>query len=274
MDTVSLFEFDDGAAWIPDLLGNLGPHLPGDVAAQLRSSQIDDPSSAGQALRALAGADRLFAQTRAWLLERDVAAYHGSRLDEEQRRSVARDGLRLLVPEEREDAIRSFLSSHPQWSEVEHRLPEAIASLSGHRAGRRAGQVHAAISRSGLVNGCNHYLVEGSEFDHHVAHYLLGEAVCHDQNKARGEAILYRVRLDGAAALEAANPFGLSDEPNLVREMLDSLAWCLATGDSDTAAQEVDCCLILYRAVPPADILGSERIADEILWENYDNRAR
>lgn len=34
--------------------------------------------------------------------------------------------------------------------------------------------VYGLLSRSGLVRGCNHYLVEGSEFDHHVANYLFG----------------------------------------------------------------------------------------------------
>ena len=106
-----------------------------------------------------------------------------------------------------------------------------------------------------------------------MAHHLLGEE-CHDENRLRGEAILYRVRLDGSAALAGANPFGDLAHPNLLRELLQSVAWFMATGDHDTSALELDCGMILYSGVPPEDIIEEVVVPDHELWEHYDHRNR
>lgn len=92
--------------------------------------------------------------------------------------------------------------------------------------------------------------MEGSEFDHHVASSLFCDE-CHDLNRARGRGLIYRVRVDGAPAFAAANPFGKIAEPNLVSEFVQSLAWSLATGREDTEALELDCGRFSTKAFHP-----------------------
>ena len=269
----TLFEFDDGASWLPILAASLGALLPRNARDLISSTQPDGPWSASETLSKAVDIDAVYEAMRRWVSERDVAAYHGTRLNPVQRGSVARNGLRRLVPADRSTAIEAFLGEHPRWDEIRHRVPEALAFMERGGAGNRAGQVHLTLSREGLVKGFNHYLVEGSEFDHHVANYLLGEE-CHEQNRRRGEAILYRVRLSGEEALAAANLFGEMKHPNLLREVFQSVSWFLSTGDTETSALELDCGMILYRDVEPADIIETITIPDSELWEHYDHRLR
>jgi hypothetical protein len=151
-------------------------------------------------------------------------------------------------------------------------LPEAIAFVR-RNSGSREGQVHLTLSRAGLLRRFNHYLVEGSEVDHHVANYLLGDEA-RDHYPHRGRAMLYRVRLPGREALAAANPHGEFQVPNLIDEVVQALAWTMAMGHQDTAQLEMDCGLILYERLPPDRIIEAKEVADDALWPHYDMRAR
>ncbi len=57
------------------------------------------------------------------------------------------------------------------------------------------------------MRGFNHFLAQGSEFDWHVAHDLLG-----DEGQALvatdGDIILTKARVPGDIALAACNPLG------------------------------------------------------------------
>lgn len=267
-----ILEFDDGPQWLPSLVAQFGDLLPADAGEQLRKANPEGPISARFALYELADKRRLWEATRTWLLAREVFAYHGTRINEAQHRSIQRDGLRPLVAAERVPAIAAFLGEHRLWPEIGGRVAEAIEFVSS-RAGNREGMVYGLFSRSGLVRGCNHYLVEGSEFDHHVANYLLGD-ICHDENRRRGRGTLVQFRLTGAEAVDAANPRGeIGDEPNLLAELIGAVAWWLVTGDDDTAAQEEGCGLMRYEAIPPDRISAFIDVPDEELWPHYDNRA-
>jgi hypothetical protein len=268
-----VLEFDEGHQWLPSLVADLRHLLPADAGERLRKADPEGPCSARFALYGIANKHRLLEATREWLLARDVFAYHGTRINEAQRRSIEREGLRPLVAADRAPAIEAFLRDHPRWLEVSGRVAEAIEFVC-RRAGNREGMVYGLFSRSGLVRGCNHYLVEGSEFDHHVAAYLLDD-ICHDENRRRGQGTLVQFRLSGAEAITAANPRGeIGEEPNLLAELIGSIAWWLATGDDDTAAQEEGCGLMRYEAISPARITAFIIIPDEELWPHYDNRMR
>ncbi|QJU58378.1 hypothetical protein HL653_11880 [Sphingomonas sp. AP4-R1] len=250
----------------------LGDLLPVDAGEQLRDADPESPVSARFALYQIADKRRLWEAARTWLLVRDVFAYHGTRINDAQRRSIEREGLRPLIAVERVAAIEAFLGEHPRWPEIGGRVAEAIEFVCS-RAGNREGMVYGLFSRSGLVRGCNHYLVEGSEFDHHVANYLLNE-ICHDENRRRGQGTLLQFRLTGEEAIAAANPRGeIGDEPNLLAELIGAVAWWLTTGDDDTAAQEEGCGLMRYDAISPDRITAFITVPDEELWPHYDNRA-
>jgi len=268
-----VLEYDDGPRWLPSLVAHLEQLLPEDARERLRATEPEGSCSARFALYAIVDKHQLLKATREWLLERDVFAYHGTRINEAQRRSIELQGLRPLVAADRVGAIETFLRDHPRWAEVSGRLSEAIAFVQ-RQAGRREGMVYGLFSRTGLVRGCNHYLVEGSEFDHHVAAYLL-EGICHEENRRRGQGTLVQFRLTGAEAIAAANPRGeFSEEPNLLAELVGAVAWWLATGDDDTAAQEEGCGLMRYEAISPSLITAFITVSDEELWPHYDNRMR
>jgi hypothetical protein len=267
-------EFDNGAAWLPGLAAHLGNILPQYVGETIAGTQPAGPNDASIALYELVDKHALIEGVRAWITDQDVLVYHGTRINEAQRSSILREGLKLMSTADRIPAIEAFLGDHPRWPEIAHRVPEAIAFV-GRSGGVREGMVFALLSRSGLVRGCNHYLVEGSEFDHHVANYLLDSEICHEQNRRRGIGSLVQIRLRGEAALRAANPHGeLGDQPNLIGELIEALAWWLATGDSDTEAFEEGAALVFHDPIPPLQITAIIQVSDEELWEHYDNRMR
>lgn len=268
-----VLDFDSGADWLPSLHAHLVPVLPGDFAERIASITPEGPVDIRIALTDLADKPAVIEAVRTWISARDVLIYHGTRINEAQRASILRDGLLPLAPSERAHAIADFLGQHQRWPEIEARVPEAIDWVCRH-SGSRDGKVYGLLSRSGLVRGCNHYLVEGSEFDHHVANHLLGEE-CHDENRRRGVGSVVQFRVSGIAALAAANPHGeMGDTPNLIAELVGALGWWLVTGDNDTKALEEGCGVVFYKAIPPDTIESIITISDDELWEHYDHRLR
>lgn len=265
-------EFDEGAVWLPSFRAHLGDFLPPGIDQKLIEAEPEGPWSARDALGKAVDLHELYQLTRSWIEARPVIAYHGSRLNADQVASVAREGLRPLVTEDRIAALTAWLGTHPRWPEFESRLPEAIAFVR-RNSGTREGQVHLTLSRAGLLLRFNHYLVEGSEFDHHVANYLLGDEA-RDYHRHRGRAMLYRVRLSGREALAAANPHGEFQVPNLIDEVVQGLAWTMAMGHQNAAQLEMDCGFILYEGLAPDRIIEAVEVADEALWPHYDMRAR
>jgi hypothetical protein len=265
-------DYDHGALWLPSLHAHLAGFLPASVEQRLKEAEPEGPWSARDALGKAVDLDDLYRRTRTWIEARGVIAYHGTRLSENQVEAVAREGLRPLVMEDRTAALTAWLDSHPRWPEIEGRLPEAIAFVR-RNSGSREGQVHLTLSRAGLLFRFNHYLVEGSEFDHHVANFLLGDDA-RNWYRHRGRAMLYRVRLTGREALAAANPHGEFQVPNLIDEVVLGLAWSMAMSDQDTAKLEIDCGMMLLEGLPSDRIIEAIEVPDEVLWPHYDMRAR
>jgi hypothetical protein len=271
--TITALDFDAGTTWIPQLRAGLSHLLPDDVDSRLIRAKPEGPWTAQTALCRHVDPAALVAAVRHWLIDQDVLLFHGTRVSEKQLASIRSDGLKLLIAADRFAAISEFLDGHRRWREIAPRLEEAIGYVAS-RSGGRVGRVHAGLSRSGMLRACNHYLVEGSEFDHHVAKFLLGEE-CHEQNRARGRAALVQFRISGAAALAAANPFGeLGEVPNLVREVIGAMAYAIATRDNDTERLEADCAFVFETNIPSQAIQSIETISDDSLWRFYDNRLR
>jgi hypothetical protein len=197
-----------------------------------------------------------------WLEAQTVAAYHGSRLDDADITSISQRGLAVLSAESRRQCLRKKLSNHPLWSE--DKLDAVLQQLGpGGWAGRREGQVHATISRVGLMNGFKHYLTHGSEFDQHVVSLLFG-AKDTEILRRYGMPILVRLAIPGEQAFAAANPYGVSQEngPNLVREIVQVWTCWLADPTFLVAKLEYDCGLIFFSDLPPAWIWSADRIED------------
>ena len=129
------------------------------------------------------------------------------------------------------------------------------------KAGRREGQVHLTVSRSGLVNSFNHYLTHGSEFDQRVAQDLLGSDGT-ELLRRDGRARVLRLAVPGNAALDATNRFFTVEErlargevPNLVREFLTAWSYGLAHPEFNCATLKLDCGMVFYSTVPPSWIV-------------------
>lgn len=271
MSSEPALDFDQGAAWLPSLHQQIAGLLPADFPDRLERLAPEGPFAIQAALPQLFGDGAVFAAVREWITKRNVVVYHGTRISERQRSSILRDGLRPLVAADRIDNVAELLGEHPRWAELEPRVPDAIEWVR-RNAGSREGMVYGSLSRAGMLRTCNHYLVEGSEFDGHVVARLLGDGI-HQPHPRPGIGSLVVFRADGAAAIDAADPRA---DPgcgtSLIEEVTAAVGWWLAAGDDDTAAFDVDCALLFHGAIPAKRIEAIIPVLDAELWEYYDRR--
>jgi hypothetical protein len=117
--------------------------------------------------------------------------------------------------------------------------------------GHQQGQAHLTLSRRGLVRGFNHYLVEGSEFDGHIALMVLGRDG-RDFISQQGVATVFRLRVPGGRAMQATNPFGghSSEPPNPLNHVIGAWAYHLSHPDFSSASLELDCGLMFWEDLP------------------------
>ncbi|MHB1021893.1 MAG: hypothetical protein ACYC46_11185 [Acidobacteriaceae bacterium] len=258
-----MFDFDDIHLWGPKLFVHI--------------SSMVSLTSAGSIIRArkpefLEDAAEIFfsdvyqekarftASVLAWIKTQTVAAYHGSRLDAADIDGVRQNGLIVLSAERRREYLRKKLSTDSRW--CEDKFNAVMKKLDdGQFWGKREGQVHATISRGGLVNGFNHYLKYGSEFDQCVVSLLFGDTG--KELLARyGIPVLVRLAIPGEKALAAANPYILDPDgcPNLVREVIRVWTYWLANSTLEVANLKYDCGLIFNHDVLPEWISSVDKI--------------
>ena len=202
------FDFDDVQHWGPMLATYLSATFPltsaGDAIRDENPEFVEDASEIF--FRVFCPDKAAFnAAVSGWIKEQTVAAYHGSRLEPPDIAAIIENGLRTLSAEHRRQGLRKKLSFHPQWSEAS--LDASLEKVGpGRFAGNREGQVHATISRGGLVKGFPHYLTHGSEFDQQVAKLLFGERGMELLSRF-GTPVLVKVAVPGEEALAAARQF-------------------------------------------------------------------
>ena len=101
-------EFDNGAAWLPSLAAHHGDMLPQCVGEAIAGTQPAGPNDARIALYELVDKHALIEGVRAWITDQDVLVYHGTRINETQRSSILREGLKLMSTADRIPAIEVF----------------------------------------------------------------------------------------------------------------------------------------------------------------------
>ena len=263
-----LLDFDDNRAWGPRLTAALGGLVTDRVLEEVLTASPQCIEDACELLFSCADRARIVGATLAWIRSTSIAGYHGGRLNRSEVESIRARGLLPLEAEARRARLTKALSPHPRWGQVAHRLDAALRDHGpGERAGRREGQVHLTLSRCGLVNGFNHYLTHGSEFDQHVAHALLG-ADGAELLTADGRATVIQVAVPGDAALNAVNRYFTVDErlargeiPGLVDEFLKAWSYGLAHPDFDCGTLQVDCGLVFRSTIPPAWIVDIDTVS-------------
>jgi len=265
------FDFDQIEEWGPRLGVALTPHLPPDIEGRIAGASPEHTWDARDLILSLAMSreDLLEAGTE-WIRSQHVIAYHGSRLTPSEVGSVKVLGIRTLRMSERAERLRPIFSLHPNWPALESGLAPAIAKMATGEQSTREGQVHLTLSRCGLLHSFNHYLVEGSEFDGHVALMVLGRGG-RDFISQHGVATVFRLRVPGDRAMQAMNPFGMfsSEPPNPLNQVIGTWAYWMSRPGFSSASLELDCGLMFWEDLPVEWIVGSESVDDATLRQTY-----
>ena len=264
----TLLDFDDNYTWGPELTAAVGEPLMRRIAEKLVTASPEYVEDACDLLLSYADRARIIDATLTWIGSSAVAGYHGCRLNQSELESVRARGLLPLEANARRARLSRALSSHPRWDHVADRLDAALQEYGpGGRAGCREGQVHLTLSRCGLVNGFNHYLTHGSEFDQRVAYHLLGSDGAELLRKD-GWATVIQVAVPGEIALNAVNRYFTVDErlargevPGLVDEFLKAWSYGLAHPGFDSGTLGVDCGLVFRSTVSPAWIVDIDTLS-------------
>jgi hypothetical protein len=259
-----VFDFDAVEVWGPRLQWELVHLLPPNTASKIASTKHEFVEDAHDQLLEIFGPGlaELFDRITEWLQRQSVAAYHGSRLTAQEVAGIKREGLKPLCGRHRISRLVAMLSAHPDWDGVEPKLEAAVDAFGRDGVqtgyGKREGQVHATLSRAGLVHSFNHYLYEGSEFDTNVARYLLKESGI-SLVTAFGQPHVFHLHVPGRIAVEANNPYQLGEAP-MLREIMKAWAWWLANKVHSSASLRIDCGLRFESDIPPAWIAEIEKL--------------
>lgn len=158
-----MIDFDGIDDWMSDLSAALAPHLPASVGQRLLATAPEFIEDALNVVFELVDRDVVIDATLEWLRSKTLLGYHGTRLTDTEATTVRDQGLVPLKATSRRVRLVRALSGHPRWSDVAEHLDNAICVHGeGCKAGRREDQVHLTLSRSGLVQGFNHYLTHGA----------------------------------------------------------------------------------------------------------------
>ena len=118
-----------------------------------------------------------------------------------------------------------------------------------------------------MLDGFNHYLTHGSEFDQEVAHALLGTDGA-ELLRTDGRSTVIQAAVPGDVALNAVNRYFTVDErlargkvPGLVDELLKAWSYGLAHPDFDCGTLQEDCGLVFRSPVPPAWIVDIDTVS-------------
>jgi hypothetical protein len=258
---VKIIDFDKIDNWESELTEVLSPYVSKSVREEIEvvGSSFEYIDDARDLLLKQTNCNAVIDATLEWIRSSHIAAYHGTRLTDEEVTSVRANGLVPLKAEDRRQRLTRALSKHPDWSKVANQLDEAIHDIGfKNQAGSRENQVHLTLSKADVTGGLNYYATQGSEFDWHVAHRLLGDEgqrlIALD-----GKSTVVQVVLPGSVALGAAHPFfdvyqvrSSGEVPNIVSQLLMFWAHRLAHPNFQRGSFVVDSCM-MFRSLVPAD---------------------
>jgi hypothetical protein len=258
-----LLKYDAPEDWQQLFSDELLGLIPADTLERVRRGPHEFVDSPLDLLRQRLGARSLAEPAIEVIRSKEVAAYHGSRLRSSEIRDVMQRGLWPISREQRIARLSRAFRGHPDESRILNEIPVVVDSLLGGAAGQRTGQVHLTLSAAGLLNGFNHYLAAGSEFDQHAAHRLDGKPG-YEWLLSDGEAIVFELAVPGEAALASSNRhFTIQDRlnsgeiPNLASDFLRIWAYRLFDADFNPEVLQTDSGLVFDEALPPEWILRS-----------------
>ncbi|WP_112312951.1 hypothetical protein [Pseudogemmobacter bohemicus] len=240
------------------------------AVTDLSSSTFEYIEDAGDFVVSHSDIETISREIQNWLLGHKFCAFHGTRLLPEEILSIQQKGLRPLAASDREARLREILSCHPNWHSVENRLLEVIEDVGPkEKQGGREGQIHFSLSRSGLVNDFDHYLMYGSEFDQHVAYRLFGDKSGLKFLNLKTAPVLVHVLFSGEQLIQGAHPYfsysdvvGMGETPGLARTFLNTWAFKVSNPNFDIETLRTDCCMMERVATLPERVIIIEKLDD------------
>lgn len=262
-----LIRFDDIDNWAPALTDALTPLVPESAKERIRHLTPEYIEDAADLLFEGCSRDLIVDAMLAWIRANAIAGYHGTRLTDAEVAAVRAAGLVPLKATLRRTRLARALGGHPKWPASEARLDAEIDAYGPRGLGGvREDQVHLTVSRAGLTESFNHYLVHGAEFDQCVARALLG-----DEGLALlaqdGHARVLELAVPGALALTATHPFFTVNDlrsrgelPNLVRQFVQVWSFRQARPTYQSRKLHLDCGMFFRSTVPPDWIVAIDTL--------------
>ena len=262
-----MIDFDSIDDWDPSLTDSLDPLVSKAVVERLAATAPNSIDDTRNLLFDLTDREAVIHAVLSWVQSETLAGYHGTRLIDAEVDSILSNGLLPLNASGRRERLERVLSPHERWTEVANKLDETLRAFEpGECAGRREGQVHLTLSRSGLTDGFNQYLTHGPDFDRHVAYALLGQDGL-ELLRDDGQPRVIKVAVPGSKGLDAANTYFSIDHlrvrgdvPNLVAEFLTSWSYRLAYPGFQCRTLQVDCGMIFKSIVPASWIVSVDTL--------------
>lgn len=265
-----MINYDNFETWQRSF-GEVVARLLGEKAVKnLASSTFEYIEDAGDIVVSHSDIETVSSEIQNWILGHEFCVFHGTRLLPKEIHSIQQEGLRPLSATDREPRLREILGCHPKWHFVENRLLGVIEDVGPKgKQGGREGQVHFSLSRSGLVNGFDHYLKYGSEFDQHVAYRLFGNQSGLDFLNSKTVPVLIHASFSGEQLIKGAHPYfsysdvvGMGEVPGLARTFLNAWAFKVSNPGFEIEKLRTDCCMMEHVATPPERILIIEELGD------------
>lgn len=119
------------------------------------------------------------------------------------------------------------------------------------------------------MNGFDHYLTHGSEFDQHVVQRLFGDLSGLQLLNSETVPVLVHVQVSGEELIRGAHPhfsysevMDMGEIPGLARTFLNAWAFKATKPSFDIAKLRTDCCLMQRVATSPERILNVEKLGE------------
>ena len=175
---------------------------------QLGNADFEYIEDAGEFVSGITGVKRISSEIFNWVSRNEFCVFHGTRLLPSELKSLIAVGLKPLEALSRQERLSEIFSRHEDWGWVKEGLIEVLRDVGPReRDGRREQQIHFSLSKTGLVNGFNHYLTHGSEFDQRVASRLFSDDSGLRLLRSETTPYLVHVKISGQKLIQGAHPF-------------------------------------------------------------------
>lgn len=233
-------------------------------------SEFEYIEDAGEFVSDITGVTAISTEILNWLYRNEFCVFYGTRLLPKELKSLEDVGLQPLVAIERKERLCEIFENHAGWHSVKEEIDKVIYDVGPkEKQGRREGQVHFSLSRSGLVNCFDHYLRYGSEFDQHVACRLFGDDSSKQLLKTTTTAYLVSVSMNGEDLVRGAHPhfsyqdvIEMGEIPGVGMTFLNAWAFKRSQPSFDLALLRTDCCIMQNYSTPREKILKIEEVSE------------